>query len=131
MIKAIIFDFNGVIERNSEIDAELIDYIADELGGYKTAVFTAMEQRFLKVMLHAKNPFDELFTIDNIEFRKPSKLAFAEVAKALELQPEECLMIDDSPLNTAGAEAAGMQAMLYSSFKDFKIHLSSLFKIGD
>lgn len=46
---------------------------------------------------------------------KPHPLVFTLAAERLGLTPGECVMIDDLEENCAGADAAGMEAILYES----------------
>lgn len=112
-VQLAIFDFNGVLELNGKIDLELLEFIAQL--PIKTAILTGADLATVKILLLAagSNPFDEIFTRDITMYGKPSPQAFNEVATRMDLLPEECVMIDDSPGNVAGAEKAGMHSALY------------------
>lgn len=49
---------------------------------------------------------------------KPHPQVFELVAERLELEIEECLMVDDLPENIAGADAAGMKGIVYGNLRD-------------
>ncbi len=61
---------------------------------------------------------------------KPHPQIYELMAERLSLQPEECLMIDDLPENAAGADAAGMQAMVYGNLFDLKSDLQRKLHAG-
>jgi putative hydrolase of the HAD superfamily len=45
--------------------------------------------------------------------RKPSPEPYLAIADALGVPPEECLFVDDLPVNCRGAEAVGMRSHLF------------------
>ncbi len=61
--------------------------------------------------------FDEQVRSSEIGFIKPSPEAYTTTAERLEVEPSECVFIDDSPSNISGAEAVGMTAILFTSNK--------------
>ncbi|MCK5147402.1 HAD family hydrolase [bacterium] len=60
------------------------------------------------------NPTDfDFFTgIENSRYMKPQAGYFLEVAKALDIIPEHCLMVGNDPLNDMAAKAVGMRTYL-------------------
>jgi putative hydrolase of the HAD superfamily len=59
--------------------------------------------------------FDVVILSSEVGMVKPNADIYELIAHRLGLTPEECLMIDDSPTNVAGAQAAGMQGIVCSS----------------
>ncbi len=57
---------------------------------------------------------------------KPNPIIFERTAERLGLLPEECLMVDDRQENTVGAEATGMQSLLYTSNKQLEEALQAI-----
>jgi FMN phosphatase YigB (HAD superfamily) len=53
-----------------------------------------------------------------VGFGKPTRIAYQEVTRILEVDPSEVLFIDDSKINVAGAEQSGMQGMLFTNYRD-------------
>lgn len=68
---------------------------------------------------------DMVFSYD-IEVTKPDRRAYIITAERLNAQPDECVFIDDSPVNCEGAEAVGMKAIAYDNFTHFKQRLESI-----
>lgn len=62
--------------------------------------------------------FDHVFSSAEIGWHKPSREFFAAVLQALALPAPECLLVDDTPRNIAGARAAGLLAMRWSGPAD-------------
>lgn len=96
---------DSVIERAKELRAD----------GYRTAVLTN-NAREVGDNWRAIVPVDELFdaVIDSclVGMRKPNPAIYHHTAEVLQVPIERCVFLDDAPGNVAGAEAAGMTAIL-------------------
>jgi putative hydrolase of the HAD superfamily len=57
--------------------------------------------------------FDGLVFSGPLHITKPSKEIFEHLLAKYDLKAEDCIFIDDSPINVAGAEAAGIRAYLF------------------
>jgi glucose-1-phosphatase len=49
---------------------------------------------------------------------KPTKAAYQEVTRRLEIEPAEVLFIDDSGINVSAAIECGMRGIVYNSYRD-------------
>lgn len=83
---------------------EILDYLRE--NNYKIAVATSTYrsraiQRLKRVNIHDK--FDVMVYGDEVINSKPNPEIFLKAAKALDIDPKNCLVIEDSP---AGVEAA-------------------------
>jgi len=70
--------------------------------------------------------FDTISLSYEIGFVKPDTRAYEAAAQQLDLEPDECVMIDDQARNVNGAREAGMHAILYQSFDQFKADLANI-----
>ena len=70
--------------------------------------------------------FEHLFVSHLIKCAKPEKESFLFVARALNIQMSECLLVDDTPLNVDRAKAAGWQALLFRGAAQLKRDLNDL-----
>jgi HAD superfamily hydrolase (TIGR01509 family) len=70
--------------------------------------------------------FDAMVFSYQIGTTKPDARAYQAVATKLSVDIHECLMIDDSQPNCEGAEAAGMNAVLYTDSATLKNDLKSM-----
>lgn len=129
MIKAVIFDCFGVVldvMRNFK-NVEVIEAIAALKGDYKTAMLSNVSGR--RSLDERFNPgeLDELFDVvvasGDVGFEKPSPHIYTMTAEKLQLDPSECLFVDDIPAFCAAAEAVGMQSL---HFVDPKTSLQAL-----
>ncbi len=57
---------------------------------------------------------------------KPALRPYELIAERLGVTPKQCVMVDDQPRHCAGAIHAGMQAILYTEFDQFRSELSKL-----
>lgn len=117
MIKAVIFDCFGVVldvMRNFK-NTEVIDAIIALKGEYKTAMLSNVSGR--RSLDERFNPgeLDQLFDVvvasGDVGFEKPSPHIYTMTAEKLQLDPSECLFVDDIPAFCAAAEAVGMQSL--------------------
>jgi FMN phosphatase YigB (HAD superfamily) len=64
--------------------------------------------------------FDHVFASHLIKCAKPEEASYSFVADALNLRMSECLLVDDTPLNVARAEAAGWSGFLFKDTQDLQ-----------
>jgi putative hydrolase of the HAD superfamily len=57
--------------------------------------------------------FDVIIRSDEVGLRKPDPEIYRLTAKRLDVQPEECVFVDDLLQNVEGAAAAGMHAFVH------------------
>jgi len=82
--------------------------------GLATMSYCDQAQRVLKV-LGLSNAFDFIATRDDVEHGKPDPEIYFLVARELEVQPEDCLVIEDSPAGIKAALATGMYVVAVST----------------
>lgn len=56
--------------------------------------------------------FDEVVTADDVACGKPAPDIFLNVAERLEVQPEDCLVLEDAAPGIMAAQCAGMQVVV-------------------
>jgi putative hydrolase of the HAD superfamily len=84
-------------------------------AGYKIGILTNELELFhgrefverLAILAHV----DAVVDASHTQILKPDPRAYALIADALHIFPEEALFVDDQPHNVAGARAAGMNAI--------------------
>jgi beta-phosphoglucomutase len=82
--------------------------------GLATMSYCDQAQRVLRV-LGLSNAFDFIATRDDVEYGKPDPEIYFLLARELEVQPEDCLVIEDSPTGVKAALAAGMNVVAVST----------------
>lgn len=78
--------------------------------GLATMSHTEQTQRVLSI-LGLSEAFDIIATRDDVEHGKPDPEIDLLVARELDVEPEDCLVIEDSPAGVAAALAAGMDVI--------------------
>lgn len=128
MIKAIIFDFYGVIFRDGKLDNEVLELIGKLRGKYKLAVVSNINRIVFDEMMDSKTQakFNALLLSSETGYYKPGEGAFINAAKMLNLKPEECLLIDDLQQNINGAVQTGMLGVLYKNPEQLKSELNKI-----
>ncbi|HSX18405.1 MAG TPA: HAD-IA family hydrolase [Candidatus Saccharimonadales bacterium] len=133
MIKAVIFDFFGVVEEGGQANRRLLDFIQSGLKPkYKIAMISNSSGEGTKELLNEDQIelFDELIFSGEVGISKPHPSIFELAAKKLEVTPQECVFIDDSIGHCEGARAAGMQTIFYEDFEQMKQELEELLSIA-
>lgn len=67
--------------------------------------------------------FDDLIWSCEVGVNKPDSGIYEYCLEQIDIQPEECLFVDDSTSNVKGAKNVGMNAFLFKSFAQFKSEL--------
>ncbi|MFW9826042.1 MAG: HAD family hydrolase [Candidatus Thorarchaeota archaeon] len=82
--------------------------------GFKLAVGSSGPSEnveLLLVTLQIKHNFDVVITAKEVQNGKPEPDVFIMAAKALNLPPENCIVIEDAPVGIKAARAAGMNCI--------------------
>ena len=115
-------------ERSKRHD-KLIDFIAELRKSYRVGMLSNIGYGGIDVFFSEEERtllFDAVVLSSDIGVTKPHQEAFQEIARRLGVEPDECVMIDDREDNCRGAEAAGMQAILYKNFTQTKRVLQAI-----
>ncbi len=87
-------------------------------AGHRQAVLTNDASRWLGANWwdsweHA-SWFEEMIDVTTLDHPKPHPEAYLSAARALGVPTEECMFVDDLPVNCRGAEATGMSSHVFS-----------------
>lgn len=130
MIKAVIFDFYGVLYlEGTHFNEELLEYIRSQLKSkYKIGIISNSSGREINELLSVgdKALFDVMVFSGQLDVAKPHPDIYKIAAQKLGVQPEDCVFVDDDDYRAAGAQAAGMQGIVYQNFNQFKEELAGL-----
>lgn len=109
-------------------DEELFEYIVELKKDYKIGFLSNIAGNYLHRMFSEEQIglFDVIELSYESGFIKPEPRAYINVAKRLGVDLSEAVLVDDQPRNIYGAEAAGMQAILYDNVDQFKNELQTL-----
>ncbi|MGN0620683.1 MAG: HAD family hydrolase [Porcipelethomonas sp.] len=95
------------IEKKKGVN-ELLDYLTK--NGYKKAVATATDYARTKIYLESSelfHYFDEIICGPMVENGKPAPDIYLKASQMLDLPPEECMALEDSPNGILSAYRAG------------------------
>lgn len=126
MMKAIIFDFNGVIY-TSDYDKHLLHFIKFLKNKYKIGMITNYnESGYKKYVEPIKEYFDDIVLSERVGLYKPDPNIYKLAANNLAVKPGESVYVDDHGLRVQGAINAGMHGIIYKNFGQMKTELEKL-----
>lgn len=110
-------------------DTELLAYIRRELRPrYRLGILSNVAGNWLESFFKPEDL--RLFDVVTMSYAagiiKPDPRAYTTIAEELGATTGECVFIDDSQRNIAGAEAVGMRTILYQNFGQMKEELERL-----
>ena len=114
MIKAVVFDYGGVILKNLHWYQEMFDLARDlRAKGYKTAILSNMIAPLAWIAHHmpTTRDFSPVVISADVGHSKPRPEIYYILLDQIGLEPKECLFIDDRSENIATAEALGFETM--------------------
>lgn len=85
--------------------------------GYKTAIASSSTMDQIQTMLNAcglVDCFDELLSGEMFKESKPNPEIYLTAAKKLQVEPRECIVVEDSKYGIAAGNAAGMRVLAYA-----------------
>jgi putative hydrolase of the HAD superfamily len=111
------------IELWNRYDARVFHWIGQlRAAGFRTAILSNLP-RVLGEELRATpgflDPFDHVTFSYELGRIKPEAEIYRDATGGLGIEPAQALFLDDRPENVEGAHAAGLQAVLYSTWEDF------------
>ncbi len=85
-------------------------------AGLPHALVTSSERRFMETVLAGTGMrFDALVCADDVTVTKPDPEPYLLAAKLLDVDPDRCFALEDSPNGVASAEAAGCRVIAVPS----------------
>jgi FMN phosphatase YigB (HAD superfamily) len=119
----------GAIKSFSSTNTELLAYAQGLRKKYKVSMLSNISKGGLAWHFEPgflEQYFDDVVESGAIGVAKPEARAYEIAADRLDVRLDECVFIDDRQEYIEGAQAVGMQTILYTSFKDFKTKLNKL-----
>lgn len=138
-VKAVLFDFFGVMflprklgfTRKFVPNQSLLAYSQGLRPKYRVALLSNMSAGVMDKYLtrqQLNDYFDDVIISGEVDLAKPDPAMYELAAKVLNLNPAECVVVDDNLTNCRGAERAGMKAVLYKSTEQAQRELELLLK---
>ena len=111
-------------------NAELLDFIKRDLrGAYKLGILSNASNDGVigRIFAPAQQAlFGTIIMSHHVGMTKPDVHMYKVAAGRLGVEVEECIFIDDQERYVAGAQAAGMRALLYTDVAALKKELANL-----
>ncbi|HUB94109.1 MAG TPA: HAD-IA family hydrolase [Verrucomicrobiae bacterium] len=113
---------------NNIPDERLFAYIRQLKQGHYIGLLSNAGDNWLNDIFTAEQVslFDAIALSYETGFIKPDAEAYNIIAKRLQVEPLDCIFVDDQPKYVEGAEQAGMQAVLYTNADEFMQKLPAL-----
>lgn len=144
-------EFNKIVGEKTNLLADQVDdrywgtnkfdYKAVELaenlkktGQYKIGLLSNISRDWMTEILaffDSKNIFDEIILSGDINIVKPDVRIFKLMAEKLNLDPSECVMIDDLASNINGARLAGMHGIVFFSAEQALVDFNNLLDVNN
>ena len=129
MIRAILFDFYGVINLEGVFNPEILEFIKNNSTMYRFGIISATRSDLNAWLLrhNAVGYFDYVQTAGKVQKSKLNPDYFSDALKAMDLGPKEVVVIDDNNYYVLIAKDLGINAVHYDPEKDFlsQINLGS------
>lgn len=122
-------DWRQAVLSAEQPDSELLEYIKQLRANYKTAILSNANHDSLDRKIGApwlETCFDKLVVSADVGMVKPDPRIYRLAAERLGVEPAECVFIDDLEIHIQGAQAVGMQAILYKDFVQLRVDLDKL-----
>ena len=118
--------FHAIIEADLEPIAgvrDLLNKISVPIAMATNARRQEMNFKLDKIQLSAR--FSTRFCVEDVENGKPAPDLYLTAAKALNVDPKDCLVIEDSVAGITAGRAAGMRVLAFSETLDAKMQLAA------
>jgi putative hydrolase of the HAD superfamily len=120
---------NEAFQHEHILNRAAIDYIQKELKPkYKIALLSNIGQGWIQDFFdeHQLHELFDAVVLSGVEgITKPDPEIYRRAAEQLGVVPEACIMVDDRAENCQGAEAAGMQSILYETYEQLRRDLQA------
>lgn len=119
---------------NYHDNSKLISYITENLKPkYKIGIISNAGEDWVLKILGKSNLalFDDIILSYKVDFVKPEPQIYDMSAKNLDVEPQQCVFVDDILKYCQGAEAVGMKSIWYKDFPQMKTELEIILTSSD
>lgn len=122
-------EVKAIVRERHVRNAELVALVRQLRSRYKVGMLSNVGRGVMTTLFseaELAELFDAVVLSSDIGLTKPDPSVYEVAAERLGCDPEQCVMIDDLPVNVDGAERAGMQGIVYSSVSQLKTEFARL-----
>lgn len=122
-------EVEGIITSNMQKNESVLALIRELKSQYKIGLLSNISSDWITDDFLSN---DEIALFDGMVFSyqvgvtKPDRRTYEAIAQKLGVEPEHCIMIDDSELNCSGARQVGMQAIIFQDTSILRKALKSM-----
>jgi HAD superfamily hydrolase (TIGR01509 family) len=134
VIRAVFFDFFGVVEEEGKPNDALIEYIRDKLkSDYKIGIISNAAGDWANEILAEDEIelFDDITVSYKVGVTKPNPEIYNISLKQLGVEAADAVFIDDVEAYCDAARKLGMQTIYYENFAQMKRELEALLAVSD
>lgn len=129
-MRGLIVDYAGVLDGPEEEQARWRSiFAAVKAAGVSTAVLSGEEGGEAAREWEYRGIVDAVVMSGDVGPERTEAAAFQEVAAAMELPLNECVLIDDNINNIRTGVESGMVAMLHTVFDRTSVEIASVFDL--
>jgi putative hydrolase of the HAD superfamily len=117
------------MEEGAKIDYNVLALVSQLHKQYKIGLLSNASSSFLRNLLQEhdlEKYFDEIVISSEVGLIKPEAAIFQHILSKMKAEPAETIFIDDNPKNVAGAQAVGLQAIVYTDLASLRTALDAL-----
>jgi len=133
LIERLVYeDYKGWVRINRDV-INFIQQLRSEVKGVVLLSNINFEaKQHIEEELKLFELFDATFCSCDLKLMKPSKAIYDYVVKHLEILPSKCLFIDDTKENIQGAQAIGMQGIVFKNLEQVELEIEKayIYSIG-
>lgn len=122
-------EVEGIITSKMQKNLPLLQYIRELSEQYKIGLLSNISSDWItEDFLSAEEVelFNAMVFSYQVGATKPDHRTYEAIASKLGVNPDQCVMIDDSELNCDGARQVGMKALQYKDFSILQKELKSM-----
>src|SRR3989338_4150788 len=105
-------------DQELSVDQKLVEFIQKLKSTYKVALLSNAGKEEIEIIYRDKidSLFDAIAVSCEVKSVKPGSEIFLICTKRLNIEPEECVFVDDSTINIEAAKKLGMKTVFYPDF---------------
>lgn len=110
-----------------KLNSDLLEFLEQIKNKYSLYVFTSGSvQNSPEVAEKTTKLFKEVFSAKELGVDKKEQDAYKVLCEKVNINPEDCLFVDDSEANILAAGYSGMKTIHYKNFEDFKNQIEKI-----
>lgn len=122
-------EVEAIVREQHVRNTQLVEVVRRLHGHYKIGLLSNIGRGVMDGLFppsEQQELFDAVILSSDVGMTKPEPAIYELMAAKLGCEPEECVMIDDLPVNIDGAERVGMEGIVFTSGSQLRQELQRL-----